>query len=98
MYTISDQRFSNNTAWLSMTRVAHRLHLRLQNSTWSHSLVFPPSDQGRWSLSIDIEKIFGMGRGHGSDLMEDFLYTVELDTGMYQAHGTIMFYHRQVGV
>ena len=37
-----------------------------------------------------------LGSGFSSDLVEEWLYTVEFDTGLYGTHGTIVLFDRQV--
>ena len=83
-------------AFLSIKNIAHQLRIIITNSTWRGSFDFPPSDEAKWHLSLDLDDTFLIGSGHGSELLEDFLYTVELDTSLYSSHGSIMFYHRQV--
>lgn len=68
----------------------------MENSTWSGSFEFPASREGEWRLSINIEQTFLTEPGYGASLVEDFLYTVELDAGLYHSYGSIMFYHKQV--
>lgn len=37
-----------------------------------------------------------MGSGFSSDLVEEWMYTVEFDTGAHGSHGTLLLYDRQV--
>lgn len=82
---------------LHITNVAHTLLFRISNSTWHKTLIIPPQDEeGVWRRSIDISEFSMLGGASGSNLLEEFLFTVELDNGLHTSYGSLMIYGRQV--
>ena len=79
-----------------ITNLGQQLKLLLSNTTWQRTYTFPSVLDGLWQISININELWMLGSGFSSDLVEEWLYTVEFDTGLYGTHGTIVLFDRQV--
>lgn len=84
------------TGWSSLTHTAHRLLFRIQNNTWTQSYEFPPVVNGVWRHKFTLENLTLSSAGINHNLITDWMYVVELDTGMYRSYGSIILIDSQV--